>query len=164
MPRTTRRSTKAPLPAKFPSYASVEFLTVTQQENGRIIKKQSVEKTNGPIKFKENKFDTPPTLPTSLDAGSLPPLFNIDPSQPIADKSTDLNESVVSRAASVSVIAPPRHDPLTLYRPNSSNGSHTAQNSSVNSFIWKPLNLTPLYVSNVSRLQSIVAWIAFQVG
>lgn len=113
MPRT-RKSKRAP--GEYASSVSVEFISVTRQENGRTAKKSTVEKSNyvppkldppklDPLKANPKiKFDAYPTLPASLDTGILPPL-DMDPPQAIGNESAQQEESV-SRAASVSVSSP----------------------------------------------------------
>ena len=112
MPRTTRRS-KWP-PEEYPSSLSVEFISITQQENGCVSKKWNVEKAEfNPPKFdlpmldppNSNllKFNTYPMFSTSLNASSLPPLSDLDSAQATGGKSAELGESAVSRATSVSL-------------------------------------------------------------
>lgn len=112
MPRTTRRSKRPP--EEYPSSLSVEFISVTRQENGRVSKKRNVEKAEfNPPKFDPPmldppnsdllKFDAYPMFSASLDASSLPPLSDLDSAQATGGESAESGESAVSRATSVSL-------------------------------------------------------------
>lgn len=107
MQRTARRSKRPRLPEQFPSSASVEYISVTREDNGRITKKQVFEKA---------KFDTRPAIDarravnaraafdavTNFDGPFPPP--DVDSPQDIADGPTEPGHGAMSRAVSVSVV------------------------------------------------------------
>ena len=101
-------------PEEYPSSLSVKFISVTQQENSCISKKQNVEKAEfNPPKFDLPMLDPPnsdplkfnmyPMFSTSLNASSLPPLSNLDSAQATGGESAELGESAVSHATSISL-------------------------------------------------------------
>ena len=110
MPHTTCWSKRPP--EEYPSSLSVEFISITQQENSRVSKKWNVEKAEfDPPKFDLPMLDPPnsdllkldmyPIFSTSLDASNLPPLSDLDSAQATGGESAESGESAVSRATSV---------------------------------------------------------------
>ena len=95
MRRSTRRPKWAPPPVEYPSSASVEFISVTREENGRISKKWVIERM---------KSDARPVVDTALSINGLVPPPNVDSFQDVADEAIEQEARAVSRSVSVSVV------------------------------------------------------------
>ena len=91
---------------EYPSSASVELISVTREENGRISKKRVIEKM---------KFDTSPVVNIALDTNGLVPPLNVNSPQDGAEEVAKQKACAASRSVSVSVLLS-RHVTTHSYR------------------------------------------------
>ena len=99
---------KWPCPSEqFPSSASVEYISITQGENGYINKKQIVKKTKFNVRLvfdPHPTFNMRPAFNPVLNSDSFSPPPNVNSLQDITDRSMEPKGGAVSCTISVSVV------------------------------------------------------------
>lgn len=154
MPRPpTHRTRKRPPPSNvYPSPMTVEFVSFTKEESGRVTKKRIVQKSN---------IDLRSILDAAHDLKTLSSPTGADLPQAEVDNSSEPMQEVSSSAVSVSTFSPCHVTDLTLRSQNSLSGCDTAVTSSTSSFVLRPLLLLIYHVLGARALHPITAWAVY---